>query len=127
MYGYNYGQNYNNNNYVQNYQPTQDERIWVQGEASAEAYLVAPNSFVRLWDSCKPVFYEKRADATGRPMPLEAYSYAKIEAKSLRNDAQGAIDYQKEIDAIIRRIEVLEGGMKHDTKSNTDDAGIPEV
>lgn len=54
-------------------QPT-DERIWVQGQNAAEAYLVAANGFVRLWDSSKPVFYEKRADASGRPS-MEMFEY----------------------------------------------------
>lgn len=52
-----------------------DERVWVQGENAAAAYLVAPNGFVRLWDSTTPVFYEKRADASGKPLPMEIYEY----------------------------------------------------
>lgn len=40
-------------------QTNPDERIWVQGQGAAEAYLVAPNSFVRLWDSQAPVFTKK--------------------------------------------------------------------
>lgn len=55
-------------------QSNPDERIWVQGQGAAEAYLVAPNSFVRLWDSQAPIFYEKRADQTGRPF-LEVFEY----------------------------------------------------
>lgn len=133
MYGYNYGTNANSNyfnNYNSNYiaQPAQDERIWVQNETSAEAYLVAPNGFVRLWDSSRPVYYEKRADATGRPLPLECYSYAKIEPRKAVNSGDGTIDYQAEIDAIIKRIEALERGNNNEiSKSNADDAGIPEV
>jgi len=62
----------------QQQQPTStDERIWVQSEQAAEAYLVAPSSFVRLWDSNKPIFYEKRADATGKPFPMEIYEYSR--------------------------------------------------
>lgn len=53
-----------------------DERIWVQGEAGANAYLVAPNSFVRLWDSQQPLFYEKRTDSSGRPI-TETFEYKK--------------------------------------------------
>ena len=48
-------------------QTNPDERIWVQGQGAAETYLVARNSFVRLWDSKSPIFYEKSADQTSRP------------------------------------------------------------
>lgn len=40
---------------------------WVQGEAAALAFQVAPNSTVVLMDSEKPVMYMKSADSTGRP------------------------------------------------------------
>lgn len=93
MYGYpNYPQNnqqtYNQArqfmNQAQNtYTPIntpQDERIWVQNETSAEAYLLAPNGFVRLWDSSQPRFYEKSADCTGRPMPLKVFEYKEVVA-----------------------------------------------
>jgi len=41
--------------------------IWVQGEAGAKSYLVAPNTTVQLWDSESPVIYLKSADASGMP------------------------------------------------------------
>ena len=41
--------------------------IWVQGEAGAKSYLVAPNNTVQLWDSEKQVIYLKSADASGMP------------------------------------------------------------
>jgi hypothetical protein len=41
--------------------------IWVQGEAGAKAYLVAPNSTVTLWDSENKTIYVKTADASGVP------------------------------------------------------------
>lgn len=41
--------------------------IWVQGEAGAKSYLVAPNTTVQLWDSENPVIYLKSADASGMP------------------------------------------------------------
>lgn len=45
----------------------QNGRIWVQGEAGAKSYLVAPNNTVDLWDSESPVIYIKSADASGLP------------------------------------------------------------
>ncbi len=41
--------------------------IWVQGEAGAKAYLVAPNNTVTLWDSESSTIYLKSADANGVP------------------------------------------------------------
>lgn len=41
--------------------------IWVQGEAGAKSYLVAPNNTVQLWDSESQVIYLKSADASGMP------------------------------------------------------------
>lgn len=77
-----------NNSYVPNYQPiypmyqpnyqqpqqppqqpvqSNSSIIWVQGEAGAKSYLVAPNNTVQLWDSEKNVIYIKSADASGMP------------------------------------------------------------
>ncbi len=41
--------------------------IWVQGEAAAKSYLVAPGSTVQLWDSEEKVIYLKSADVSGMP------------------------------------------------------------
>ena len=41
--------------------------IWVQGEAGAKSYLVAPNTTVQLWDSEAQTIYLKSADASGMP------------------------------------------------------------
>lgn len=89
-----------------------DERIWVANEQAADSYLVAPNSLVRLWDSNKNIFYEKRADATGRLYPMEAYEYRKIEAN--RPKEAPAFDYRKELDSLNERLLVLEGVKKHE-------------
>lgn len=54
--------------YAQQVQPQQNNGIiWVQGEASAKSYLVAPGNTVPLWDSENKVIYVKSADATGMP------------------------------------------------------------
>lgn len=47
--------------------PTNNRIIWVQGEAGAKSYLVAPNNTVDLWDSEAQVIYLKSADASGMP------------------------------------------------------------
>lgn len=58
--------------YPQNAYPTQPNAqggglIWVQGEAGAKSYLVAPNQTVQLWDSESQTIYLKSADASGMP------------------------------------------------------------
>jgi hypothetical protein len=45
----------------------QSNMIWVQGEAGAKSYLVAPNTTVQLWDSEDKKIYLKSADTTGMP------------------------------------------------------------
>lgn len=45
----------------------QNALTWVQGEAGAKSYLVAPNSTVVLWDSESPTIYIKSSDASGLP------------------------------------------------------------
>lgn len=59
--------------YYPNYsQPSHNQNgasslIWVQGEAGAKSYMVAPNNTVALWDSESQTVYLKSADASGMP------------------------------------------------------------
>ena len=48
---------------------------WVQGEAGAKSYIVAPGNTVMLMDSEGERFYLKSADASGMPMPLRIFEY----------------------------------------------------
>lgn len=101
--------------------PTLDERIWVQNENAAEAYLVAPNSFVRLWDANNNMFYEKRTDATGRPLPMEVYEYKLRQPQAVTekpNNNDVTIELQKQIEALQGRIEALEKAEKGPVKAN---------
>lgn len=50
-----------------NVQPQNNGIIWVQGEAGAKSYLIAPNTTVQLWDSEANVIYLKSSDASGMP------------------------------------------------------------
>lgn len=107
MYPYNSYSQYGPAQYQQ-YQPqapAQDERIWVQGQGGADAYLVAPNGFVRLWDATRPVFYEKRADHTGRPS-MESFEYKRFDAAV--SGAIGANTLGDELTALKSRITALE-------------------
>ena len=75
--------------------------IWVQGEAGAKSFLVAPNTTVQLWDSEDQVIYLKSADASGMPsMRILDYTerVAEVPAIDVRND--DIDDMQKQIDKI---------------------------
>lgn len=115
----------NMNNFMQ---PTpsgsqsQDERLWVPNETAAESYPVAPNSFVRLWDANKQVFYEKRADSSGRPYPMDVFEYSRRQT----TEESSVVDYRKEIDDLKARLSVLEGG-QNVSKSDSNDPAIPAI
>lgn len=69
---------YGNQQMQQPQQPPQNFQsplIWVQGEAGAKSYLVAPNNTVALWDSEAQTIYLKSSDASGMPsMKILDYS-----------------------------------------------------
>lgn len=98
---------------MQGQQAGQDDRIWVASESAAEAFLVAANGFVRLWDSNKPVFYEKRADMNGRPMPLVAYEY-KIRDASAGQEAVSA-GFEQRLSAVEEKVKKMMEGEKNDS------------
>lgn len=105
-----YAPAYNPQNFQQpQIQPQQtqpvDDRIFVANAAAAEAYLVAPNGFVRLWDSNANRFYEKAADASGRQFPMATFEYKKAEPHS----EQPLPDYESRFKAIEEKIAALEG------------------
>ena len=54
--------------------------VWVQGEAGAKSFLVAPGTTVMLMDSESPVFYLKSADQSGMPMPLRIFDFTERSA-----------------------------------------------
>lgn len=51
--------------------------LWVQGEAGAKSYLVAPNTTVLLMDSEGSRFYLKSTDNAGMPN-LRTFEYAEV-------------------------------------------------
>lgn len=48
---------------------------WVQGEAGAKAYPVAPGNSVLLMDSENSYFYIKTTDNSGVPQPIRKFKY----------------------------------------------------
>lgn len=92
MGGYNYGQYYNPlqpqmdrlaqmQAQYQQQQPqvpqTNQGILWVQGEAGAKSYLVAPNTSVLLMDSENSQFYIKTTDQAGMPT-LRTFVYQEV-------------------------------------------------
>lgn len=118
-YGVNQYQQYQTNQFQNG--TTCDERIWVQGKLSADAYLVAPSSFVRLWDSTQNVFYEKRADATGRPF-METFEYKKQEYSPAPQ-----VNYDDRLGQIENRLKALEGVMRNANESDANDSAVQPV
>lgn len=117
-----YNNQFFNNQQIQP-QPQQDERIWVQGIEGANAYLVAPNSFVRLWDSQNNLFYEKHTDASGRPY-TEVFEYSK--KSDQRPQVTIASSYDSQLEELEKRISALEKksgkGVKKDESNGNDTA-----
>ena len=86
---------------------SQPNLIWVQGEAGAKSYMVAPNQTVTLWDSEAQVIYLKSADASGMPnIKILDYTIRDASKKaevSPQNDfaTKEDVDYlKKEINAL---------------------------
>jgi len=73
--------------------------IWVQGEAGAKAYPVAPNNSVLLMDSENSVMYIKSTDASGIPQPLRIFDY--VERSHQQNNVSKAVP-EANIDAVTR-------------------------
>lgn len=92
-------------------QNNQNSLIWVQGEAGAKSYLVAPNTTVLLMDSEAQRFYLKSSDASGMPLPLRIFEYAEKTPNGPSNAPQiQTIDYSSfatkaEFDAFKAEIE----------------------
>ena len=87
-----YGNPAQNRQYPQQYQqpvaqPQQSGNglIWVQGEAGAKSYLVAPGNTVMLMDSESERFYIKSADASGMPLPLRVFAYQELTQQGVQS------------------------------------------
>lgn len=89
----NYPQMYPSYNYVpqqQQYvqqQPTVSDNgiLWVQGEAGAKSWAVAPGKSVMLMDSESNTFYIKSSDQSGMPMPLRIFDYTERTQQQTQN------------------------------------------
>ena len=82
--------------------------IWVQGEAGAKSYLVAPGANVLLMDSEAQRFYIKSVDASGVPT-MRVYEYKELNAPMAVATEAKAEEYalKNEVDDLKREIERL--------------------
>ena len=100
--------------------------IWVQGEAGAKSYLVAPNTTVALYDSENQTIYLKSADASGMPS-MKILDYTIRDSAKNASNAQGNVvpgkstmyatkeeidGLENEIDGLRKQIEKLTKKMK---------------
>ena len=91
--------------------------IWVQGEAGAKSYMVAPNTTVQLWDSETNTIYLKSADASGMPsMRILDYTIRDNAAPQSHADVSGNYVTQDDLKALERKLndrldEIMRGGV----------------
>lgn len=92
----------------QNQQQMQSNLNWVQGEAGARAWLVAPGNTVLLMDSERQQFYIKSANESGMPS-MRVYEYKEV-ANQLPNNTQSNSDFvsKQEFEELKARIDTLE-------------------
>lgn len=86
--------------------------IWVQGEAGAKSFMVAPNTTVQLWDSEDQVIYLKSADASGMPT-MKVLDYTIRQAGSQQNAPalmQSDFVTRDELSAFEEKIKKMIGG-----------------
>ena len=112
---------------VQQPQPQQSNGIiWVQGEAGAKSYLVAPNSTVQLWDSERQTIYLKSADASGMPsMKIIDYTIRDLSPVNAPVAASTPnMDYatKAELQTLYGRIEALQSRIEGLTAKPTKEA-----
>lgn len=102
-------------------QPTQNTGIiWVQGEAGAKSYLVAPNTTVPLWDSETQTIYLKSADASGMPsMKVIDYTVRDMLPPKV---AQPTVDYvtKDEFDKLRAEVQKMMEG-RHESVVSADE------
>ena len=99
----------------QTHQPVNQGLLWVQGEAGAKSYLVAPNTTVLLMDSENQRFYIKSTDGAGMPS-MRTFEYSEINTnvhpvpapvENLDNKYVTRDEYQKQFAEVMDRLDML--------------------
>ena len=95
--------------------PAQQNIIWVQGEAAARGYLMAPNTTLPLWDSESNTIFLKTTDAAGMPsMKVLDYTIrdttpanSPVAASAAPGNNSPAYATKADVDALTARIDAL--------------------
>lgn len=80
--------------------------IWVQGEAGAKSYIVAPGSNVLLMDSEAQKFYIKSVDGSGMPT-MKVYEYKEVTPREMQETKADEENLKSEIEKLKNEIENL--------------------
>ena len=105
--------------------------VWVQGDAGAKSYPIAPGCTVMLMDSEGERFYLKSADASGMPLPLRIFDYKErqnasaSDFKAPASDLSGLDDKFVTREEFERRMASIGSGCKckeHNKNKLTEDA-----
>ena len=94
--------------------------IWVQGEAAAKSYPIAPNSSVPLWDSEANVIYIKSADMSGMPS-IKILDYTMRDTAPRAPEIQAQSDFATKNDISILEKEISSLKSKFERMSGTAD------
>jgi len=92
-------------------QPQSSGINWVQGEAGAKSYALAPNQSILLMDSEKDVFYIKTTDSSGMPLPLRVFDFTERAAAKPEAAPAPVADYvtREEFEKRIAEITTTNG------------------
>lgn len=97
--------------------------IWVQGEAGAKSYMVAPNTTVQLWDSESQTIYLKSADASGMPsMRIIDYTIRDNTPKGPNLGAQSDYVTRSELQGVLDELNALKA--KFDGKAAKNESAV---
>ena len=82
--------------------------VWVQSEAEAMTYPIAPNNAVTLWDSNAPVIYLKQADASGKPS-MKIYDLVERNSRPAQAHVTSPVEYatKDELAALAARLDAI--------------------
>ena len=90
---------------------------WVQGEAGAKSYLVAPNQTVTLWDTESQTIYVKSADASGMPsMKVLDYTLREDMAHAAKIPPQSGYATKDDLNYIKEEIDALKAKFEEVSK-----------
>lgn len=95
--------------------------LWVQGEAGARGYLVAPGQTVMLLDSERASFYMKTADASGVPS-MRIFDYTERTAEQTAPDKATQYATRAEVEEIKAQLAAIIQQAQRATRRMKEDA-----